>query len=140
MVVVICLFWGIKNMSKAKDKRIKKFNKKRIWPSIVGLFFLSILIFTITLGLLTLYIDNVIEGKLYDAYKLSYRIAEHMMSDDFSDISSDEMNTYLEVTDSVKYITVFDSDNNIAWTNNDFDINPEETYFYNDGLMMLYMH
>ncbi len=120
-------------MSRAKDKRIKKFNKKRIWPSIVGLFILSFLIITITLGLLTLYIDNVIEGKLYDAYKLSYRITEHMMSDGFTDISSDEMNTYLEVTDTVKYITVFDSDNNIVWANNDFDINPEKTYSYYVG-------
>ena len=79
-------------MSNLKEKRIRKLKRKRIWPSIVGLFAISIVLFGVVVGILSLYLVDLIDKKFYDAYKSSYNVADYMCHDgDVSDIAPEEL-------------------------------------------------
>ncbi|MBE5954470.1 MAG: EAL domain-containing protein [Lachnospiraceae bacterium] len=119
-------------MSKAKDKRIKKFNKKRIWPSIVGLFFISVFAVGIVVGILALYVINLVDEKLYDAYKLSLKVAEYVTSEDLKELSSEDLKAHLSVVDTINAVTVLDENNDILWSNNEYTINLDKLLLYND--------
>ncbi|MBQ8318315.1 MAG: EAL domain-containing protein [Lachnospiraceae bacterium] len=118
-------------MSRAKDKRIKKFNRKRIWPSIVGVFLISVILFGIVSAVLAIYTLDLIDKKLYDSYDLSNKIADYMISDDLSDVTQEELEQYIEITDTVSAVTVLDGSNNTVWSNNTYtpDINDALTYY-----------
>ena len=118
-------------MSRAKDKRIKKFNRKRIWPSIVGVFLISVILLGIVSAVLAIYTLDLIDKKLYDSYNLSNKIADYMISDDLSDVTQEELEQYIEITDTVSAVTVLDESNNTVWSNNTYtpDINDALTYY-----------
>lgn len=120
-------------MSRAKDKRIKKFNRKRIWPSIIGLFIISVVLVVIVSAILALYTFDLIDKKLYDSYNLSYKISDYMLADELSDITQEELGQYIEISDTVLAVTVLDEDNNTVWSNNSYtpDIN-DTLIYYND--------
>lgn len=119
-------------MSKAKDKRIKKFNRKRIWPSIVGLFVISILVFGIVVGILALYVINLIDEKLYDAYRLSYKVAEYVTNEDLEELSKEDLEAHLTVSDTIECVTVLDENNETEWSNNDYEIYLDNRLLYNE--------
>ncbi len=123
-------------MSKSKDKRIKKFNRKRIWPSIIGLFFISVIMSGIVVATLTLYTVDLIDKKLYDSYDLSRKVADYMMSDSLSNISEEELDRFVDITDTIEAVAVLDSHNNLVWTNSDEvpDINQSLLYLDESGL------
>lgn len=123
-------------MSKSKDKRIKKFNRKRIWPSILGLFLITLILFGIVLAILEVYIYDIINKKMYDAYKLSYKVGEFVAANDVDSLSEAEVNKYIDIVDNISYITVFDNDNDVVWTNTDYypDVNFAYTYSIDTGL------
>ncbi len=123
-------------MSKSKDKRIKKFNRKRIWPSILGLFLISLFLFSIVLAILEVYVYDIINKKMYDAYKLSYKVGEFVASNDVDSVSEAEVNKYIDIVDTISYITVFDNDSDVIWTNTDYypDVNSSYTYSIETGL------
>lgn len=131
-------------MSKAKDKRIKKFNRKRIWPSVIGLFFISIIMTSVVVGTLIVYIMDLLDKKLYDSYDLSRKVADYMMSDRLSNISEEDLETFVDITDSIDAVAVLDSHNELVWTNSDEvpDINQslmydDEAGIYNDDFSII---
>ncbi len=123
-------------MSKSKDKRIKKFNRKRIWPSIVGLFLISVIMTGIVVATLTLYTVDLIDKKLYDSYDLSCKVADYMMSDRLSNISEEELDRFVDITDAIEGVAVLDSQNTLIWTNSDDvpDMNESLMYVDESGL------
>lgn len=63
-------------MSKSKDKRIKKLKKKRIWPSILGLFLItSIFAICMAMVMMTSLVD-VIRNKFTSSYETSSHIVQ----------------------------------------------------------------
>ncbi len=120
-------------MSKSKDKRIKKLNRKRIWPSIVGLFFISIIFIAIVSAVLALYTLDIVDKKLYDSYKLSYKVSDYMMAEDLDDISKEELEKYIDISDTLLAVTVLDENDNTVWSNNSFNPNINHSLvFVND--------
>ncbi|MBO5388170.1 MAG: hypothetical protein J6A59_08525, partial [Lachnospiraceae bacterium] len=117
-------------MSNTKDKRIKKFNRKRIWPSIVGLFIISVLFTAIIAASIGLYTMNLIDRKLYDSYEISYKISEYMMLDGVTDVSQDELEDYIQISDSVLAVTVLDDEEKAIWTNNSYSVNLDDSLTY----------
>lgn len=117
-------------MSNTKDKRIKKFNRKRIWPSIVGLFIISVLFTAIIAASIGLYTMNLIDRKLYDSYEISYKISEYMMLDGVTDVSQDELEDYIQISDSVLAVTVLDDEEKTIWTNNSYSVNLDDSLTY----------
>ncbi|MBR3833996.1 MAG: EAL domain-containing protein [Lachnospiraceae bacterium] len=118
-------------MSKSKDKRIKKYNRKRIWPSIVGLFVISVLFVGIVSASLALYTLDIIDRKLSESYNLSYKISEYMMSDGLESITQEELDQYIEISDSILAVSVLDEDKEVVWSNNTYkpNLNDSLTYF-----------
>lgn len=118
-------------MSKSKDKRIKKYNRKRIWPSIVGLFVISVLFVGIVSASLALYTLDIIDRKLSESYNLSYKISQFMMSDGLESITQEELNQYIEISDSILAVSVLDEDKEVVWSNNTYkpNLNDSLTYF-----------
>ena len=120
-------------MSKSKDKRIKKLNRKRIWPSIVGLFFISIIFIAIVSAVLALYTLDIVDKKLYDSYKLSYKVSDYMMAEELDDISKEELEKYIDISDTLLAVTVLDENDNTVWSNNSFNPNINDSLvFVND--------
>ena len=108
-------------MSNSKDKRIKKLKKKRIWPSIVGLF-LIILIFTIILmALIGLNIQDVIQGKLLAGVRYTEPIValfEEYEGENKQDILDSTLN-YINMVPDVDAVWVSDLDGNKVWANSE---------------------
>lgn len=108
-------------MSNSKDKRIKKLKKKRIWPSIVGLF-LIILIFTIILmALIGLNIQDVIQGKLLAGVRYTEPIValfEEYEGENKQDILDSTLN-YINMVPDVEAVWVSDLDGNKVWANSE---------------------
>ena len=120
-------------MSNLKEKRIRKLKKKRIWPSIVGLFAISIVLFGVVVGILSLYIVDLIDKKFYDAYKSSYNVADYMCYDgDVSDIDPEELFEFFAIKGDIYDIAVLDESDNILWYGNDYIYEGEEGEIIND--------
>ncbi len=119
-------------MSKSKDKRIKRFNRKRVWPSIVGLFLISIIFIAIVAASLGLYTLDIIDRKLSESYKLSYKIADHMMAEDLKNITQDELEQYIEISDSIIAVSVLDEKYDVIWSNNSYTPDVNDSLIYTD--------
>lgn len=117
-------------MSRAKDKRIKKFNKKRIWPSIIGLFVLSIILVSLVVATLALYAINLIDEKLYDAYKLSYDFAKHVVSEEPIELTSEELISFLSISEGIDGVVVNDKQNKVVWASDNYDIHMDNVFSY----------
>ncbi|MBE5942632.1 MAG: EAL domain-containing protein [Lachnospiraceae bacterium] len=63
-------------MSKAKDKRIKKLKRHRIWPSIFGLFLIVLVFFVCMLIVLASSAVEVVDDKLTTSYDTSGQIVK----------------------------------------------------------------
>lgn len=120
-------------MSNLKEKRIRKLKRKRIWPSIVGLFAISIVLFGVVVGILSLYLVDLIDKKFYDAYKSSYNVADYMCHDgDVSDIAPEELFEFFGIKGDIYDIVVLDESDNILWTGNDYIYEGDEGEIIND--------
>ena len=63
-------------MSKSKEERIKKLKKKRIWPSVVGLFFILFLFGIVMAAALGLSGMDIVQRKLQSSSRQSMKVAE----------------------------------------------------------------
>lgn len=63
-------------MSESKDKRIKKLKRKRIWPSIVGLFVITSIFAIMLLALVGSNIEDVVKRKVLNGLIQAEKIAE----------------------------------------------------------------
>ena len=63
-------------MEKTKERRIRKLRKKRIWPSIIGLFFILGMIMIAVSGEMLTLISNIVNRELMYGYRLSEKVAK----------------------------------------------------------------
>ena len=105
-------------MGRTKEKRIKRLKKKRIWPSVLGLFFI-LLIFAIVIAFgAAAVLMEVTNRKLTEGYEKSVKVAELYRESVGDSLSGDEsrLQLYLVVIDDVKAISVVDLDGNGVWS------------------------
>ncbi len=105
-------------MGRTKEKRIKRLKKKRIWPSVLGLFFiLFIFAIVIAFGAAAVLME-VTNRKLTEGYEKSVKVAELYRESVGDSLSGDEsrLQLYLDVIDDVKAISVVDKEGNGVWS------------------------
>ena len=56
-------------MSKSKDKRIRRLKKTRIWPSILGLLFISVCLGAIMLMVISFLLTDIVKNKVVTGYE-----------------------------------------------------------------------
>ena len=107
-------------MNKSKEKRIRKYKKKHIWPSIVGLFVI-LLVFVFVLGVaMVVSAIDIVDNKLADSNKVSEKVAA--LFDDYNSETEDDIKEtvllHIDVLDKVGAVAVLDGDNNPVWSSN----------------------
>lgn len=123
-------------MNNSKDNRIKKLKKKRIWPSIVGLFVIATL-FSLTLALLVIInLQDMVKRKILTSINQATPIVN-----EFEDYEANKENvqesvmTYLDMVPDTKAVWVSDLEGNEVWAFGDKvpEIkNVTEVYFLDD--------
>ncbi len=108
-------------MNVSKEQRIKKFQKIRIWPTVLGLIF-YLVIFTIIMlcAMLASGVD-VAQRKLTDSSRTSVRVAE-LFADYNSETKSGIQQTVLShigLLEEIEAVAVMDTDGNPVWSSND---------------------
>ncbi len=105
-------------MGKTKEKRIKRLKKKRIWPSVIGLFFILFIfavVFAIGAAAVLMEVSN---RKLTEGYEKSVKVATLYRESDDASLLSDKsrLKLYLDVIDDIKSISVVDKEGNDVWS------------------------
>ncbi len=129
-------------MSNSKDKRIKKLKKKRIWPSILGLFVITF-IFSIILGAqLGVSAIDVIQSKIIDGISQTETVAvvfEDYEGEQKQKIQDSVLN-YVEMTPEIEAVWVADLNGEQIWASGDMAPNIKnvsEIYFTEDEFVSL---
>lgn len=114
-------------MSNSKDKRIKKLKKKRIWPSIVGLFFITLIFGIILVAQLGINILNVTQNKVATGVEQTEVIAKlfEEYEGENQQTIQDSVSIYIDIMPEVEAVWVSDLDDNIVWANSDMKPNVE---------------
>ncbi len=105
-------------MNKAREKRIKKFKKKNVWPSIVGLFVILLLSVIILVAAMVVSAVDVVYRKVNDSNKTSLKVAE-LFADYNADTASDieqKVLDHIDILDDIKAVSVTDADKNPLWS------------------------
>ena len=115
-------------MEKTKERRIRKLRKKRIWPSIIGLFFILGMIMIAVSGEMVTLISNIVNRELMYGYRLSEKVAksaEVVLKDETK--SPEEMMKLIEyMMDEVKAVCIFDEGGELLWASSDKQPDPKE--------------
>lgn len=109
-------------MSIAKDKRIKKLGKTRIWPSLLGLFLLIIIFTVIAISTLIFHCADIAHRKLLQCNSESVKISELYKEYDKSEAEgiNDTVSAYLNLSTDVAAVSVTDNYGNKLWSSNNF--------------------
>ena len=110
-------------MSNSKDKRIKKLKKKRIWPSILGLFVITFIFSIILVMQLATNILDVIQKKVIEPVSWAETIAaifEDYEGEHKQDIQ-DSVSTYVEMIPEIEAVWVSDLNGDKVWSNSDME-------------------
>ena len=106
-------------MSNSKDNRIKKLKKQRIWPSILGLFFIVLIFGILMVAQIGVNGLNVIESKLMEGMSQTEIVSvlfEEYEEENKQDIQ-DTILTYIEVMPQIEAVWVVDSNGDKVWAN-----------------------
>ena len=132
-------------MSKSKDKRIRKFNKKSIWPSIIGLFILSSIMVGVIVAILEIYVFDVINRKMLEANQFSQHVADYMLRNDAAEMTPEDLKEHMEILGEVPSVVLVDENGDIIWKNCDDvpDLRKITTYtdpneFFNESIEMIF--
>ena len=132
-------------MSKSKDKRIRKFNKKSIWPSIIGLFILSSIMVGIIVSILEIYVFDVINRKMLEANQFSQHVADYVLRDDAAEMTPEDLKEHMDILGEVPSVVLVDENGDIIWKNCDDvpDLRKITTYtdpneFFNESIEMIF--
>lgn len=136
-------------MSGSKDKRIKRLKRKRIWPSVLGLFFILVICSVSTIAIVASAFADVVSRKVSQGSRDATQIAGLYVGCDSENI--DEINEkaldYAELRSEVEAVSVFDLQHELLWSDCgkypkldtdkqlDFYLNEEEivTIFLEEG-------
>ena len=108
-------------MGKSKEKRIKKYKKKHIWPSILGLSLILLIFILILTAVLTMTVMDIVERKLLDSSEKSLKIAE--LFEEYNPETETEIRqkalSYIDILDVIETVAVTDTEGNPVWSSND---------------------
>ena len=140
---------GRKHMSGSKDKRIRRLKRKRIWPSVLGLFFIVVICSVSTIAIVTSAFADVVSRKVSQGSREAAQIAGLYVGCDSENI--DEINKkaldYAGLRSEVEAVSVLDLQHELLWSDCgkypkldadrqlDFYLNEEEivTIFIDEG-------
>ena len=88
-------------MTDAKDKRIKKLKKKRIWPSILGLFIITLIFAIILIVQLGIGAIDVVQSKIIDGLSQTENVAVVFKDYDGEQETQESVLIYLAMTPEV---------------------------------------
>ena len=74
-------------MRKSKDKRIRKLKKMRIWPSVLGLFLITIVFIALAEAIIVTSVVDVINNKFVNGHEMSMQLAQRHINSDSSQLS-----------------------------------------------------
>lgn len=108
-------------MIDSKDKRIKRLKKKRIWPSIFGLFIITFIFGVMMIALLAGAGVDVVQRKLVQSNSQAKAIAEVFedYEGEHKQKIQDAVLSHLELMPEIETVWVEDSNGNKIWSNND---------------------
>lgn len=127
-------------MTDAKDKRIKKLKKKRIWPSILGLFIITFIFAIILIVQLGISAIDVVQSKIIDGISQTENVAMAFEDYEGEQKTQEAVLNYLEMTPEVDAVWVSDSKGNEVWASGDMTPeikNVSEIYFTEDEFVRL---
>lgn len=114
-------------MSESKDKRIKKLKRKRIWPSIVGLFVITSIFAIILLALVGSNIEDVVKRKVLNGLIQAEKIAEsfeNFQGENNQNISDSILN-YIDMSLETEAVWVSNLEGEKIWANSEMSPNIE---------------
>lgn len=115
-------------MSESKDKRIKKLKRKRIWPSIVGLFVITMFFAIMLLALVGSNIEDVVKRKVLNGLIQAEKIAESF--EDFQGENnqniSDSVLNYIDMSLETEAVWVSNLEGEKIWANSEMSPNVEK--------------
>ncbi len=107
-------------MSGSKDKRIKKLKRKRIWPSVLGLFFIMIFFMGLTVAMVASSFFDVISRKMSQSSQVSARVAG--LYAEYDEAHAEDINeavlAYMELTSEIETVSLVDADGKEVWSSN----------------------
>ena len=114
-------------MSDSKDKRINKLKRKRIWPSILGLFIIVLFFSGILVTQLVFNASEIVQRKVFEGISLTETIATVFESYEGEDEKriQDAVSTHVEMLPQIEAVWVSDLNGEKVWANSDMEPNLE---------------
>ena len=116
-------------MATSKDKRIKKFKRKRIWPSIVGMVILVLIFAFMLLLMFEVSVLNIVQTKLGNAERISHEVAllfEEYENDDGNRNAAHELATaYVSALSEIEDVYVTNAQGECLWSCNGHEPNKD---------------
>lgn len=108
-------------MTKSKDKRIRKLNKKRIWPSVLGLVVLLFVFFIVIVMVLGSACMDVVQRKLSQASGQSINIAQQYEEYDQSTAESinDKVLAHIQLSTEIEAVGLLDESGEQIWSSSE---------------------
>lgn len=108
-------------MSKSKDKRIKRLRRKRIWPSVLGLFVIMVILLMFVSLILVANVMDVLIIKIENNYENSAKIAT--LCEDINlkrpYMVGKDVLEYIDFFDEVEAVSITTKDGKEVWSSND---------------------
>lgn len=105
-------------MSGSKDKRIKRLKRKRIWPSVLGLFFIMVICSVSTMAIVASAFADVVSRKVSQGSREAAQIAGLYVgchSENIDEINGKALD-YAELRSEVEAVSVFDLQHELLWS------------------------
>ena len=115
-------------MEKTKEKRIRRLKRKRIWPSVIGLFVIVGFILVAIVGEFTTLFINILSRELMYGYRLSMKVAEsyETIGEDNSRTPEQMVELYHDMMDELEAVCVYGAQGEILWSSSDMIPKKEE--------------
>ena len=115
-------------MGKSKEERIKKLKKNRIWPSVLGLFFILFIFTVILISALGASAADIVQRKLIDSVITTSKVAE--LFEDYNSETKEKIEqtvlSHIEILEEIEAVSVIDNEKNPVWSSNDEYPSPDE--------------
>ena len=106
-------------MSKSKDKRIRRLKKTRIWPSILGLLFISVCLGGIMLLVISFLLTDIVKNKVVTGYEntesLIYLLEQVKSQEEIKEIE-EYILLYRDMEPNVECVAILGKDNAEIWS------------------------
>ena len=102
-------------MSKSKDKRIRRLKKTRIWPSILGLLFISVCLGGIMLVVISFLLTDIVKNKVVTGYENTESLIYLLAQEEIKEIE-EYILLYRDMESNVECVAILGEDNAEIWS------------------------